>query len=416
MGSTTQDKNDYHQHVPPKGLLRFLDEITTDPYAYSEQVRNGPIFPAIWAQWQGNLSQPFRGITNDGTKREGIYSLQDEGAPVTEMVTAARNALEALSPDQRQKASLDLDSEDWRKWCNPEIIVHDLGVRLEHLRQAQVDLIMEVLRKSLSEVGFAKSRGAMKANKFLGEICHRQPILNEGSFFFFISGTPSEQEPWGFTFFGHHLVLNIFVVGSQMTIGPAFIGAEPNIIDSGPDAGTELCTKEAALGLHLMQSLGAELQRKAQIYCEMHDPGMPPGRWNFADQRHVAGAFQDNRIIPYEGVVATCMTDQQQSALLSIAAAFLELLPKQPLEHRLRQIREHLSETYFSWIGGFTDDDAFYYRIQSPVVLLEFDHHSGVFLTNQEPAKYHIHTIIRTPNGNDYGRELIRQYREGATQ
>ncbi|KAH7141574.1 hypothetical protein B0J13DRAFT_526814 [Dactylonectria estremocensis] len=181
----------------------------------------------------------------------------------------------------------------WKKWCNPEIIIHDLGLRLEYLRQA-----------------------------------------------FFISGTPLEQEPWEFIFFSYYLVLNIFIIRSQMTIGLAFIGAEPNIIDLGPDAGTELCTKEAALGLHLMQSLGAELQRKAQIYCEMHDLGMPPSRWNFADQ--------DNRIIPYEGVIATFITDQQQSALLSIAAAFLELLPKQPLKHRLRQIHEHLSETYFS--------------------------------------------------------------------
>ena len=42
--------------------------------------------------------------------------------------------------------------------------------------------------------------------------------------------------------------------------------------------------------------------------------------------------------------------------------------------------------------------------------MCEFDHHSGVFLTNAEPAKCHIHTIVRAPNGNDYGKELLRQY------
>lgn len=71
-----------------------------------------------------------------------------------------------------------------------------------------------------------------------------------------------------------------------------------------------------------------------------------------------------------------------------------------------------MDETYFCWIGGYGDHDPFYYRIQNPVVLLEFDHHSGVFLTNEEPAKYHIHTITRMPNGNDYGQELIRLWRE----
>ena len=50
----------------------------------------------------------------------------------------------------------------------------------------------------------------------------------------------------------------------------------------------------------------------------------------------------------------------------------------------------------------------FYYRIQSPVIFIEFDHHSGVFLTNKEPAKFHVHTLVRTPNGNDYGVDLLR--------
>ena len=126
----------------------------------------------------------------------------------------------------------------------------------------------------------------------------------------------------------------------------------------------------------------------------------------------MAGAFQDNRVIPLEGVAAAEMTLKQQSKLLSIVVAFFELLPLGPFEHRMNKAREHLAETYFSWIGGFGPEDPFYYRIQSPVVLLEFDHHSGVFLTNQQPAKYHIHTVMRIPNGNDYGRELIKLYRE----
>lgn len=111
-------------------------------------------------------------------------------------------------------------------------------------------------------------------------------------------------------------------------------------------------------------------------------------------------------MIPYEGVIATDMTAEQQTLLMSTIAAFLVLLPPKPLKFRIQQIQENLSETYFSWIGGFGPADPFYYRIQSPVALFEFDHHSGVFLTNEEPAKYHIHTIQRLPNGNDYGREL----------
>ena len=69
----------------------------------------------------------------------------------------------------------------------------------------------------------------------------------------------------------------------------------------------------------------------------------------------------------------------------------------------MEEVERHLDATHFCWISGTGEDDTFYYRIQSPVVMIEFDHHSGVFLTNELPAKFHIHTIVRTPNGNDYG-------------
>ena len=45
-----------------------------------------------------------------------------------------------------------------------------------------------------------------------------------------------------------------------------------------------------------------------------------------------------------------------------------------------------------------------------PVVFIEFDHHPGVFLTNPDPTRFHIHTIVRRPNGNDYGIDLLRQH------
>ena len=46
--------------------------------------------------------------------------------------------------------------------------------------------------------------------------------------------------------------------------------------------------------------------------------------------------------------------------------------------------------------------------------MIEFDHHTGVFLTNEEPMTFHTHTIVRTPNGNDYGMDLLRLHYETA--
>jgi hypothetical protein len=62
------------------------------------------------------------------------------------------------------------------------------------------------------------------------------------------------------------------------------------------------------------------------------------------------------------------------------------------------------------WIGETDGEHPFYYRIQSPVIMIEFDEHAGVFLSNEEPERFHIHTIVRTPNGNDYGMDLLRMH------
>ena len=43
-------------------------------------------------------------------------------------------------------------------------------------------------------------------------------------------------------------------------------------------------------------------------------------------------------------------------------------------------------------------------------MLIEFDHQPGIVYANDEPTRDHIHTVVRTPNGNDYGKDLLRQH------
>jgi hypothetical protein len=278
---------------------------------------------------------------------------------------------------------------------------------------------------SLSPEGYKKALSAMRVNHFLGEVVKLPNILNKYSYNFLIFGTPStsSSSPWGWLLYGHHLDIACFFKGSQVTMSPSFTGAEPNIIDEGEWQGTEILHKEGNLGSQLMQSLSTEEQKKAQIFKNMRDEGMKQvyddsnndeskrdelitDTWGPDDQRHRCGAFRDNRIVPYEGVLVSSLPSSQQDLLLSICHEFLLYHPTKSRQLKLEQIKKHFGETYFCWIGGFGNDDAFYFRIQSPVILVEFDHHSGVFLTNKEPAKYHTHTIVRTPNAGDYGQAI----------
>lgn len=61
-------------------------------------------------------------------------------------------------------------------------MLFNCGLRLEHIDETQVSYILDLVKQSLSDRGWAKVRGAMKTNKFLGEICGRQSILNEKSY------------------------------------------------------------------------------------------------------------------------------------------------------------------------------------------------------------------------------------------
>jgi Protein of unknown function (DUF3500) len=110
--------------------------------------------------------------------------------------------------------------------------------------------------------------------------------------------------------------------------------------------------------------------------------------------------------VPEEGVRISELSEHQQQLVLDIADEFLLYLPDAAREIRKEQIKSHFGQTFFCWIGSYGADDPFYYRVQSPVIIFEFDHHSGVFLSNKEPAKFHIHTIVRTPNAGDYGYAL----------
>ena len=341
-----------------------------------------------------------------GKVRTDLYQLQDEGIPIDEIVKAAKTAVSGLTPEQQSTLSYHIDSPEWRTWSNPEFLLSHKGVRLDELTSEVRESVLNILSVTLSPEGYQKAIAAMRINGFLGDLVKSPAVMNEYSYNFVLFGEPSTTEPWGFSFYGHHLCLNIFLYKTQIIISPWFTGAEPNIIDSGPYTGTRILHVEEKAGLDLMQSLSSEQQSAAQVYKLMKDPAMPKGRWNHDDQRHLCGAYRDNRVVPYEGILVTSMNSEQQSLILTILNQYLLYLPETARRIRINHISSFFSETYFCWIGGFSDTDPFYYRIQSPVVIVEFDHHSGVFLNNSEPAKFHIHTLLRTPNGGDYGMAL----------
>lgn len=203
---------------------------------------------------------------------------------------------------------------------------------------------------------------------------------------------------------GHHLIVNFSVLRDQVVMTPLFMGGEPVVTESGQYAGNAILQDEQNNALALLQSLSEE-QRKAAIL------GVDKSR-DFL----VAGAGRDNLLIDYAGVRASSFAPDQKLALLELINLFVGNLRDEHARIKLDQVQLHLNDTYFAWIGGSDANAVFYYRIQSPVILIEFDHQGPVGMLGQLPpgvaTRQHIHTIVRTPNGNDYGKDLLRQHLE----
>jgi hypothetical protein len=196
------------------------------------------------------------------------------------------------------------------------------------------------------------------------------------------------------------LNVNYFVLGDQVVMTPAFWGSEPTVAKSGKYAGTVILQDEQNKGLALVRALTPEQQRHAILETAKKGNNI------------LAQAFSDNVVLDYAGVRVSSFSAAQKRQLLELVGLYVNNLRDGHAKVHLADVEQRLDETYFAWIGGTEDSSVYYYRIHSPVVLIEFDHETPVGLRHINPPgvpnREHVHAVVRTPNGNDYGKDLLR--------
>jgi Protein of unknown function (DUF3500) len=364
-----------------------------------------------------NYQTPYIGVTTDGHPLAGLYSLMDTGISGTAAAEAASVYLDTLRPHYRTAAVLPIDSPIWRRWTNAFPAWVPKGVQLGRMSEAERNSAFDVMAASLSGEGFAAVRNAMRMNGALGEIVDDyRETLREFTYWMTIFGDPSgwsAGEPWGWQLMGHHVDVNCVFVGSQLVLAPVFLGAEPTSATHGAYAGTRIFDNETEHGLALRRSLTGQQVAVAELGSSILSADLPAELAGPYNGRHLTGAGADNVVIPYEGIIATELSSGQRELMLTLIDEFVNRLPSRHAELKRVQVRSHLDETRFAWRGRHDDSGAFYYRVHSPVVIIEYDNHPGIFLDYDEPERFHVHTIIREPNGNDYGKELLAQHYAG---
>ncbi|HSF59586.1 MAG TPA: DUF3500 domain-containing protein [Candidatus Binatia bacterium] len=346
------------------------------------------------------VAEPFKGITADGTVIPGLFPIQKTGVPTDSIRAAAEEFLAALNPEQRLETLFAVDTVEWRKWSNIHRTLMRHGMPLFEMTDIQRDRAFALLRESLSIQGFETARDVMRLNETVMEMTGRLDEYGEDLYWFSIMGKPSATEPWGWQLDGHHLNLNVLVLGDQMVMTPAFLGSEPVYAQSGKYTGTRVFKAEEEQGLAMIRALSTDQRNKTILSRDL--PREP-----------FTTAFRDNFELRYEGISYDALSSSQRDLLLHLIEVHVGRIRPGHAEIKMEEVKRHLRQTHFAWMGGVEEDSVFYYRVHSPVVIVEFDHQRGqAFPQYEKPYRDHIHIVIRTPNGNDYGKDLLRQHYE----
>ncbi len=348
------------------------------------------------------LAEKYTGVTTNGEPAEGLFGIHSTGVSTEPIQRAAKAFLGSLTSEQVAKTVFPVDDPEWRKWMNQHFYIRQ-GMGFDEMQEVQRNAAFGLLRESLSARGLKLTRDIMKLNHTLGEL-NGDNFVEYGEWLYWITimGEPSSTEPWGWQLDGHHAIINYFVLGDQVVMTPFFVGSEPVIAETGKYMGTSIMQVEQNRGLAMLRALSEVQQEQAVIQVSK------TGNDNLGE------AFKDNIVLDYAGVSVSSWSDTQKDQLLELIELYIGNLRDGHARVRMEEVTAHLNDTFFAWIGGTDDEAVFYYRIHSPVILIEFDHQQPAGLrhlfSSDLPIREHVHAVIRTPNGNDYGKDLLRQH------
>jgi hypothetical protein len=308
-------------------------------------------------------------------------------------VPAANAFLAMLDAGERAKAAFPFNSPQKTNWSNlPSGIYQRNSLRLGDLTPTKRSAALAVIAAVLSADGYRKVTDIMNGDEVLrgagggqtgGRGGRGGVTFGAAEYYIAILGTPSATTPWMIQFGGHHLAINVTIVGQDNVITPSLPAAQPAKYTLNGQTIRPL-GKENDKGFALIGALNAEQRKQAILNYRVSDLVLGPG--------------EDGKTIQPEGILATALDPQQQAMLLDLAHEWVGILNDEGAAARMAEIRSNLSRTYFAWSGATENGGLAYFRIQGPTLLIEY--------APQQGDLDHIHTIYRDPT-NDYGARLV---------
>jgi len=297
--------------------------------------------------------------------------------------------LSALSAEQKAQASFQLTDAERLNWHFVPRTRKGLAVRDMTLTQQQLAQLL--VSTPLSHRGLYKAQTIMTLDEVLYEMENHAARRVPGQYSVSIFGTPG-VEPWAWRVEGHHLSLHFLLAnGHAIATSPAFFGANPATVRTGPRAGLRVLEREEELGWKLVRSLDAKQSVLAII--SSNAPG-----------DIVTGTNRQIRRLDPAGITARELTPTQTALLKELIAEFARRNRPELADAELARIeRAGDDKLFFAWAGSTDTGRGHYYRVQGPHFLIEFD--------NTQNNANHIHTVWRDLE-NDFGEDLLKRHYE----
>ncbi len=297
----------------------------------------------------------------------------------------AKNFLDKLNDEQRQRATYPLNSPERREWTNLPPRPTDNGLRFRDLTEEQARAACDMFAVIFSELGYQKICHIMLADDQLLTEGRPHSSLGTENFAILIFGEPSATGPWAFQLDGHHIGVNFSFEGDKITMSPSFIGTQPEAFKI-EDKDYRPLTDEIDEAYKLVNLLNDE-QRKAAV--------LSPRRGSL-----VTGPGADGRVPAPKGVSCQTFTEEQKASLIKLIGQWINDLPAPHAEQEMERVTAEIDQMHFSWNGALTARSDISYMIQGPSLIIEFSCQG-----NPTNPLDHIHTMYRNPQ-TDYGGQL----------
>lgn len=306
----------------------------------------------------------------------------------------ALDFLNSLSPELRREAVFELD--DAERMNFHFVPITRKGPTFHDFNEAQKQAALALLRASLSDEGYRKSTEIIALENVLiaMENDYRMPdgspMRDPANYHLSIFGDPSPRKAWGWRFEGHHLSLNFTSTqGRVVSATPSFMGSNPAIVPIELDRGKQVLDLESSLGLDLVNSLSDDQLAVARFSETAPKDLLTGNKLNIAPLEPMGIPFPE-------------LNPNQQTVLLQLLEVYIGNYIFEFSESFRRKITEAgLENLHFAWAGGTRWGLPHYYRIQGPMLIIEYD--------NTQNNANHVHTVVRDLT-NDFAEDFLREH------